>query len=493
MKLRSKLAGLTGALVIASLATGSSFASSHREAPLIAMDPVADNTDLYAFVSPDKPDTVTIIGNWIPFEEPAGGPNFHKFGDGLLYQFHVDNDGDGLDDVTFTFRFSTQIRNPNTFLYNTGPVEDINSPNLNMRQFYYVAMTRDGKQWPNSRDILKSSVRVAPANIGPRSTPNYERLAAQAITDVGQGIKVFAGPRDDPFFADLGSIFDLGGLRPLNSLHILPPKDTQQGVDGLKGYNVHSIAIQVPIAMLTRDGKTHAASDAAATIGVWASTMRRSTTVLTSNGQKRERGSFVQVSRLGNPLINEVIVPVGFKDYWNSQKPREDAQFAAGALNPELARLINVLYPETADIDETGRTDLRLILLQGLAGLNATGPRVMDMLRLNTGIAPCTADDPTDDTGACRRLGAFYDDAADLAAFPNGRRLGDDVTDIELRAIAQGYGEQLKTLYGVPNKTPNNGITDGVNTNDTSFLNAFPYVATPWQGYQSVPHANSGM
>lgn len=488
MKVRSRLTALAGALVIASLATGGSFASSHREAPLISMDPVADNTDLYAFVSPDKPDTVTIIGNWIPFEEPAGGPNFNAFGDGLLYQFHIDNDGDGLDDKTFTFRFSTLVGNPNTFLYNTGPVDDINSPNLNVRQFYYVALTENGKQWPNSSDILKSSIRVAPANVGPRSFPNYNAVAAQAVTNVGQGITVFAGPRDDPFFVDLGSIFDLGGLRPLNSLHILPPKDTQAGVDGLKGYNVHSIAIQVPIAMLTSNGKKNAADNAASTIGIWASTSRRSTTVLTTDGKKRETGVYRQVSRLGNPLINEVVVPIGFKDYWNSQSPRNDSQFAGGALNPELAKLINVLYPATADIKETGRTDLQLVLLQGLPGLNSTGDRIMDMLRLNTGIPPCTADSPIDDVGDCRKLGAFYEDKADLAGWPNGRRLGDDVTDIALRAIAEGYGAQLATLYGVPNKSPNNTITDGVNVNDAAFGNAFPYLATPWQGYASVPH-----
>jgi hypothetical protein len=488
VNLRSRLTAAAGALVIVSLAAGSALASSHREAPLISMDPVADNTDLYAFVSPDAPNTVTIIGNWIPFEEPAGGPNFNTFGDDLLYQFHVDNDGDGLDDVTFSFRFQTKVRNPNTYLYNTGPVTDINSENLNVRQFYWVAVTRDGDTDPNNRDIVKSSIRVAPANVGPRSTPNYGNLAAQAITSVPGGMKVFAGPRDDPFFVDLGSIFDLGGLRPLNSLHILPPAETAAGVDGLKGYNVHSIALQVPITMLTRDGKTHAANEAGSTIGIWTSTSRRSTTVLRSNGTRSSVGNWVQVSRLGNPLINEVVVPVGFKDYWNSQSPRGDSQFVGGALQPELAKLINILYPATTDVDETGRTDLQLVLLQGLPNLNSTGNRIMDMLRLNTGIAPCTADDPTDDTGKCRRLGAFYDDAADLAGYPNGRRLGDDVTDIELRAIGQGYGEQLKTLYGVPNKSPNNGITDGVDRNDATFGNAFPYLATPWQGYQSVPH-----
>ena len=301
-------------------------------------------------------------------------------------------------------------------------------------------------------------------------------------------MKVFAGPRDDPFFVDLGSIFDLGGLRPLNSLHILPPAETAAGVDGLKGYNVHSIALQVPIAMLTRDGKTHAANDAAATIGIWTSTSRKVDDRPALERHAPERGQLGPGLAPRQPAHQRGRRPDRLQGLLEQPVPAQRQPFAGGALQPELAKLINILYPATADIDETGRTDLQLVLLQGLPNLNSTGNRIMDMLRLNTGIAPCTADDATDDTGECRRLGAFYDDAADLAGFPNGRRLGDDVTDIELRAIGQGYGEQLKTLYGVPNKSPNNGITDGVNKNDATFGNAFPYLAAPWQGYQSVPH-----
>lgn len=202
---------------------------------------------------------------------------------------------------------------------------------------------------------------------------------------------------------------------------------------------------------------------------------------------KTDSGEYVQISRMGNPLINEVIVPYGFKDFWNSQVPRNDAQFAGPALAPELAKLINLLYPATADVDETNRLDLKAVLLTGLPGFTFTSNRVQDYLRLNTGIPPCTADARDDDAGSCRALGAFLD-GADLAAFPNGRRLEDDVTDIELRAVGQGYGTALAAMFGVPNKAPNNTLTDGVQKNDVPFLNVFPYTALPHSGYESIPH-----
>jgi hypothetical protein len=293
LRTRSKFGAIGGVLVIGALSVGSAFASSHREAPLITLDPVADNTDLYAFVSPDKPDTVTIIGDWIPLEEPAGGPNFQAFGNDVLYEFHVDNNGDGNDDVTFGFRFATTYENPNTYLFNTGPVTSLTDADLNVRQNYYVSMIRSSGG-SATRTTLKSGIPVAPPNIGPRSTPDYDALAASAVTDLGNGIKSFAGPRDDPFFVDLGSIFDLGGLRPLNSLHLIPLAN-QSGVDGLKGYNTHSIALQVPISMLTSDGKVHTASEAAATIGIWASSRRQTTTVLSAKGlPPTTKGNYIQ-------------------------------------------------------------------------------------------------------------------------------------------------------------------------------------------------------
>src|SRR5205807_8367810 len=290
-------------------------ASSHREAPLISEDPVADDTDVYAFVSPDRPDTVTLIGNWIPLEEPAGGPNFYKFGQDVLYQFKVDNNADAVPDVIYEFRFTTQVLNNKTFLYNTGPITSLDDPHWNVRQTYSVARVDHGK-----RTVLASGLSTPPDNIGPRSTPNYEQLAAGAVhtLDNDGGAKVFAGQRDDPFFVDLGSVFDLAGLRPFNQAHAAKlPK--ANGVDGVGGYNVHSIALQVPIDRLTANGqKPSGPNDPNAVIGVWSQTERRKTKVLsTSGGAATESGNWISVSRLGAPLVNEVVLPLGQKDRFN--------------------------------------------------------------------------------------------------------------------------------------------------------------------------------
>ncbi|MGI8870975.1 MAG: DUF4331 domain-containing protein [Candidatus Limnocylindria bacterium] len=469
-----------------------SLASSHREAPLIANDPTADNTDLYAFVSPDRPDTVTIVADYIPLEEPAGGPNFSNFDPNVLYEIKVDNTGDAVPDVTYQFRFRTSIRNPATFLYNTGPITSLTDPDWNIRQTYSVTrIDRTG-----SRLVLGNGV-VAPANIGPRSTPNYGTLASGATASMaGGGGKVFAGPRDDPFFVDLGSIFDLGGLRPFNAAHLIP-LGTAPGVDGVGGFNTHSIAIQVPKKLLSRNGVAPTSMDASnAVIGVWATASRQSTRVLNLNGTTSNSGPWRQISRLGNPLVNEVIIPVGMKDYWNSQQPKDDRQFekyyGTGSTPLELAGLVNLLYPSLPNARTTHREDIEQILLQGLPlpgghNLNSTGPAHADMLRLNMAIAPCTADSATDDTGKCSRLGVLD---GDLAGFPNGRRLTDDVTDIELRAIADGYGAFVNSVYKsfTPNNSPNNQVGDGVNQNDRPFLSSFPYVALPNPGYEHMHH-----
>ncbi|MEP7189898.1 MAG: DUF4331 domain-containing protein, partial [Roseiflexaceae bacterium] len=246
------LAGIAASGLLAlTLATvpNAGLASSHREAPLISKDPQADNTDLYAFVSPDKPDTVTIIANYIPLEEPAGGPNFAAFDDDARYEIHIDNNGDSKEDITYQFSFKTKIRNPNTFLYNTNTINSLDDPDWNMPQMYDVTRISDG-----SSKRIGDNLPTPPVNVGPRSTPNYEALAAAAVKKIDGNIMVFAGQRDDPFFVDTGSIFDLGGLRPFNSFH-LAPLATAPGVDGVGGYNVHTIAIQVPIEQLTRDGK----------------------------------------------------------------------------------------------------------------------------------------------------------------------------------------------------------------------------------------------
>ncbi|HEV3062095.1 MAG TPA: DUF4331 domain-containing protein [Vicinamibacterales bacterium] len=444
----------------------SGHASSHREAPLISMDPMADNTDLYAFRSPDRPDTVTIIANYIPLESPAGGPNFPAFDDSVLYEIHIDNDGDSREDLTYQFRFKTETRNPDTFLYNTGPIASLDDPNWNRPQTYSVRLVRHerGHEHSESGDLLGTGLTTPPDNIGPRSTPNYDALAASAVHTLAGGVRVFAGQRDDPFFVDLGSIFDLAGLRPFNPLHLIP-LPAEPGRDAVARYNTHSIALQVPIRQLVSGQQT--------TIGVYASASRRAVRVLRRDGSRDDFGEYVQVSRLGEPLINEAVIPLGQKDEWNRSDPEDDARFEGFYTSPEVSRLENLLYGSAlAPIAESNRTDLVAILLTGVPGLNFTGSRRADLLRLNTSIAPASSPN---------RLGVL---AGDLAGFPNGRRLGDDVIDIELRAFAQGYGPFLNGLLGLPNKSPNNLLGDGVDANDVPFLTTFPYVGTPHQGYQ---------
>ncbi len=452
------------AALLAALASLSGVASSHREAPLISADPLADNTDLYAFRSPDRPDTVTIVANYIPLESPAGGPNFPAFDDNVLYEIHVDNDGDSKEDITYQFRFQTETRNPDTFLYNTGPITSVNDPNWNRPQTYMVRRVRHGHGRAEFGEVLGRGLATPPDNIGPRSTPNYEALAASAVYSLPGGIKVFAGQRDDPFFVDLGSVFDLAGLRPFNPAHLIP-LPAAAGRDAVARYNTHSIAIQIPINQLV-SGQTP-------TIGIYASASRQAIRVLRRDGSVDELGQFVQVSRLAEPLINEAVIPLGRKDEWNRSDPEDDGQFEGFYTRPEVSRLENLLYGSAlAPVDETNRTDLVAILLTGVPGLNFTGPRKADLLRLNTSVPPSPA--PS-------RL-AVLD--GDLAGFPNGRRLSDDVVDIELRAFAQGYGTFLNGLLGLPNKTPNNLLGDGVDANDRPFLPVFPYVATPHQGYE---------
>lgn len=444
-------------------------ASSHREAPLISQDPTADNTDLYAFVSPDRPDTVTILANYIPLEQPAGGPNFPAFDDTVLYEIHVENSGDGDEDLTYQFRFKTRTRNPDTFLYNTGPIDSLGDTDWNRPQTYSVTLVRHGRGRSGGSQVLGRDLPTPPDNIGPRSTPNYEALAAAAVQTLPNGVKVFAGQRDDPFFVDLGSIFDLGGLRPFNPAHLLPlPADA--GHDGVARFNTHTIALQIPIAHLVQAPRT--------TIGVYASASRTEMRIFRKDrddDDEDRNGRYIQVSRLGAPLINEVIIPLGRKDMWNRNAPGDDSQFQSLYANPELARLENLLYGSALQpVDTTNRGDLVSILLTGVPGLNYTGPTAADFLRLNTAIGPTAA------TGAGNRLGVL---AGDFAGFPNGRRLEDDVVDIELRAVAQGYGPVLNNALGLPDKSPNNLVGDGVDGNDKPFIATFPYAATPHQGY----------
>ena len=462
-------------------------ASSHAEAPLIGQDPRADNTDLYAFVSPEDTSKVTMIANYIPLEAPASGPNFYSFDDSALYEIKVDQDGDGRADVGYQFTFTTQTRNPNTFLYNTGPIGSLTDTDWNRPQTYdvtFVHYNKDGKVEPggtNKPVVLGHDISTPPDNIGPRSTPNYNTLAAAAVTSLPGGIKVFAGQRDDPFYVDLGSIFDLAGLRPFNPFHLIP-LSAAPGVDALTNYNTHSIEIQVPISQLAQAPNKN--------IGIYATASRQKATILRNDGTKDGYGRWVQVSRLGNPLINEVVIPLGKKDYWNRSEPSNDAQFEQYYSNPEVSALENLLYGQAnangvlQPIDETGRTDLDLILLNGVPGLNFTGDTQADLLRLNTDIKPGANGACPGGTASASQPDRLAVLNADLCGYPNGRRLADDVVDIDLRVFAQGYGTFLNGAFGLPNKSPNNLLGDGVDTNDVSFSNTFPYVASPHQGYE---------
>ncbi len=469
--------------------------SSHREAPEISKDPVADNTDVYAFVSPDRTDTVTLIANFIPLEEPAGGPTFFQFGDDVLYEIKIDNDGDGVEDITYEFRFKTVFKNPDTFLYNTGPIKSLDDPNLNIRQLYSVTRVVRGPRKAKKKKVLGTDLLTVPNRIGPRSTPDYEiNLVAPAIHDLPDGVKVFAGQRDDGFYVDLGSIFDLATLRPFQNLHLIPTVfDGTTGKDDVKGFNVHTIAIQVPKTHLTRDGSNPTdPNDSKSIIGIYASASRQKVKVLPGDKEHEKEiqaGPFVQVSRLGEPLINEVIIPTGKKDFWNRSDPAQDSQFIQHYLHPELQKLLPILYPGVFPnlATDPARDDLIAILLTGIpAGVvpgfpgNFTGNTKADLLRLNMAISPSYTD-PNVGTDSPKRLGLL---GGDIDGFPNGRRVFDDIIDIELRAVA---GVTLPFVN--PSFTPDDAaakLADRIPepANDVPYLATFPYLGTPNEGFE---------
>jgi len=488
--------------------------SSHREAPEISKDPTADNTDVYAFVSPENNGTVTLIANYIPFQAADGGPNFYEFADDVLYEIHVANSGTSDSDITYQFRFTTKILNPNTFLYNTGPISSPTDPNWNRPQTYSVTkVTAGGTQ------VLATGLTCPPCNVGVRSTPNYAaNLTVPAIHGLPSGETVFAGQRADGFYVDVGSIFDLGTLRPFENLHLIKTA-AANGVNTLGNLNVHSIAMQVPTSQLT--------GAAGAVIGVWASASRRAVQIRDQRlGRNLEFGRFEQVSRLANPLFNEVIVPMSRKDMWNAGRPTSDVGFVQNVQHPELAGLLPVLYPgvfnNLAALNGSGaaRDDLAAILLSGIpAGAikalpasftNFIGPAPADMLRLNTSVAATTMSDPNTDIRGV--LGG------DLAGFPNGRRVFDDVTTIELRAIAGVTYQLLHPSYTADgaaglitqyNSTMNpasghlnpsssvhpDGTPNGTGTIPIPpagfYLSSFPYLGTPYDGYSYPFEPNS--
>jgi len=430
-------------------------ASSHREAPLVSADPQVDNTDVYAFVSPDAPSTVTLVSNWIPFEEPAGGPNFYSFAEGVRYDINIDNDGDARPEIIYRWQFRNHYRNPNTFLYNTGQVTSLDDPDLNFHQTYDLKRKVPGKK---ARLLVDDAV-VAPNNVGAASMPDYASLSDEAIAAFGSEGKTWAGQADDPFFLDL-RVFDL----------LYGTDFSEVGDDTLQGFNTHAMAIQVPKTELAKSGDTNENP----VIGIWSTASRRSTRIQKGDGSQSFEGNWVQLSRLGMPLVNEVVVPVSLKDYFNGSKPKNDGQFLPAVQDPELPRLIEAVYGIPApdsDPDVAGiqRADLIQVFLTGVDGLNQpAGVQASEMLRLNMAIAPCEE--------GCASHSALGVIGGDVAGFPNGRRLADDVIDIALQVVE---GE----LIGNPND-----LGDAVGTNDVGFRSAFPYLAVPHTGSDPAPH-----
>jgi len=548
-------------------------ASSHREAPTIANDPLADNTDVYAFRSPDNPNTITIIANYIPAELPFGGPNYYTFGENIRYEIHIDNDANRFgDEITYRFTFKRVNEDPSTFF-------NIRLGNINLRTTYTLERSVNGGQtWTT----IVLNGEVPPPNIGPRSiesgaglgAADYESLIGQSITTASTGEKVYAGPADDPFFVDIGGIFDLGNA----------PRQNGPARDGLGQYNVHSLVIQVPISTLLKAGapaQPRNILDPEYVIGVWASASRPSIRTLNANGTINDSGRWVQVSRLGMPLTNEVIIPMVYKDYWNALPAYEDVydkfldQFFH---NPELGLYMdddqfggavpafsplrvqrnslgsfdfgngqNGLFPlkgspalvgtalddavfgtlllpgpglprsvDLWPIFNTGVPNMRPYqlatgkngnpLAAGKPFINNFLPSQCDMLRLNMAVPPTPrnhADFSNLGLVQAAVLGlttAPYNTNANLEfipnmdGFPNGRRLEDDVTRIELQAVSGVVLAAIGLWYDdfVPGNSPvTQDLLDvltystGVDQNDRQFKSTFPYVATPHRGTEA--------
>jgi len=465
------------AMALCMVAPASLFASSHREAPISALDHSADVTDWYAFVSYDHPDRVTMILNVDGFLEPSNGPNYFPFDPNVLYEMKVDNNRDGVEDITFQFRFKTEIRQPNVFTGFVGGIAGIppitalsgtGSEGLSLRQTYTVTMVKNGV----ATDLgTGRTLYAVPSNVGPQTMPKYNELFQQGIYDLGNGVRTFAGTVDDPFYIDLGAAFDslnfrmgVGGVlsaaEDADDTHNYAP-------DAVAGFNVNSIVLEVPIAMLTVDGKLHGAGDKDAVIGTYGATSRQGVIVRRVSGQAPGQARWRQVNREGNSLINELIIGTGFKDKFSTDDPVNDKQFANFVLNPLLAQLFGSLG---IPVPPAPRNDLLLLVQYEPPICPGCGPSdggpVADLLRLNTGIPPTPV-------GSQKRLGFL---AGDVAGFPDGRRLIDDVVDIAARAVGGILVDPVK--YGTR-------IGDGVNINDEGYGATFPYVMPAHSGRDS--------
>lgn len=491
------------------------YAANHREAPITALDHKADITDVYAFVSYDNPNKVTFIMNVDPLLEPSNGPTRFPFDPEITYSIRIDNDHDAVEDISFDIQFKTDFRLPGVFVglvgAGNGLVAPTNSPlpvppgtpivppaitalsgpgseGLNLSQHYHVDMMKYRRGIPIRRKQLTKGLDLfaVPSNAGPRTMPDYANLTEQGIYQIDGDIKLFAGTVDDPFFIDLGAVFDSFNLRTNAFATNVPgvlrddqDTDDQQNFapDDIAGFNVNCIAIEVPIALITRDGKKHDMTDPEATIGMWTTTSRPRVKILPQNPGRKALTSFrkVQIQRMANPLINELLIGIGSKDKFSMSKPRDDAQFADFVLDPVLARVLNALYdtisPGVLPVPDAPRIDL-LPLVQYLPPIAAPdtpkGP-VADLLRLNTGVPPTPKNNR-------KRLGLL---AGDPAGFPNGRRVSDDSVDITTRVV-------IGILAGNGfNGFPHNRVGDGVNTNDVPYRETFPYVGLAHSGINS--------
>jgi Domain of unknown function (DUF4331) len=455
---------VAAALAAVAIAVPLSIGSSHREAPNIMLDPSADNTDVYAWTAPGAEGALTLASNWIPGEVPANGPNFFRFDDRARYYNNIDNNGDGVADIRYRFTFDTEIRNPNSFLYAGPGTSGFEDPKLNVIQRYDVVReTYNGKGKLKQARKVGNNLPVAPPNIGPKTFPNYGNFVGAATRTLKDGTKLFVGSRDDPFYVDLGAAFDAINVR-------VGTGNQGGGKDDFSDYSTSTTVMQIPERLVTRDGKAVASADATnAVVGVWSSTERRRLEVTNAdfNAQSKKGGQkWVQVSRLGNPLVNEVVIPLGMKDRFNRTTPDRDAElYGQFVTEPELAKVLNALFGVNAP--ETNRTDIVQAVLQGIPGLNEHKGKFagtpVDTLKLNLGV-PAT-DSPN-------RFGVI---GGDNAGYPNGRRPEDDVVDIDLQVIAGIL---------VDNPVP---VGDGVDENDKPFLSQFPYLAAPTSGFDSNP------
>ncbi|MEP6679677.1 MAG: DUF4331 domain-containing protein, partial [Betaproteobacteria bacterium] len=449
--MKRTLRTLAGAAVCCTaLWTGAALAASHREAPSIAMDPSADNTDFYMFRSWNDPSKMVFILNVIPGQEPSAGPNYYNFGDDVLYRISVDTDADGKEDLAYEIRFKTELRGGLTGLklplayVAVPPITALDGPGsdgLIMRQSYTVTQVR-GKVRTN---LGTQTMFAVPSNVGPLTMPNYQALAAQGIFSLANGGKVFAGQRDETFYIDLGAVFDTLNLRRTPPV-LTAAEDANDfvnpfGNDALSGFNINTIAIEVPIASVT--------PNANGIIGAYASTARQKVRVLKDKeeGEANNNGPWVQVSRMGNPLVNELVIGLDSKDKWNATDPQDESQFLDFYLNSRAATAINIRYGTA--IPTTGRTDLVNALLKypsqtqtGTCGRNDCA----ELLRLNLSVPPTAP-------AQQKRLTIL---AGDNAGWPNGRRPNDDVTDVVLRVVA---GKLIGTPEG------NLLLGDGVNFN----------------------------